>query len=326
MSWKEPKVSLTPRATLQIQDIHPQDIKPEIKDLLYFANHATALRNSQQLVAPDEGASTATASTSTTGSSILPTTSTTTMVKVETSAGLSYLPSSSAQPLSRSSVLMDDCAIMPPPPPPLPRPLTSPGVSSTSEENHHPSGPNIEFDGNDQVLCRVCGDKASGFHYGVHSCEGCKGFFRRSIQQKIQYRPCTKNQQCNILRINRNRCQYCRLKKCIAAGMSRDAVRFGRVPKREKAKILAAMQSSRMKTQESKVMGELNDDAKIIDCIVRAHYDTCDYTRKKMDPFLQSAKANPKYISCSGTVSFLPLSKKKEAISFWGLFSLSKFS
>lgn len=51
----------------------------------------------------------------------------------------------------------------------------------------------------------------------------CKqGFFRRSIQQKIQYRPCTKNQQCSILRINRNRCQYCRLKKCIAVGMSRD--------------------------------------------------------------------------------------------------------
>ena len=89
------------------------------------------------------------------------------------------------------------------------------------------------------------------------------------------------------------------------------AVRFGRVPKREKAKILAAMQSSRMKTQESKVMGELNDDAKIIDCIVRAHYDTCDYTRKKMDPFLQSAKANPKYISCSGTVSPPPPLNKR---------------
>ena len=87
------------------------------------------------------------------------------------------------------------------------------------------------------------------------------------------------------------------------------------MPKREKAKILAAMQSSRMKTQESKVMGELNDDAKIIDCIVRAHYDTCDYTRKKMEPFLQRAKANPKYISCSGTVSrFLFLFIKKRTL------------
>lgn len=53
-----------------------------------------------------------------------------------------------------------------------------------------------------------------------------QGFFRRSIQQKIQYRPCTKNQQCSILRINRNRCQYCRLKKCIAVGMSRDGEYF----------------------------------------------------------------------------------------------------
>ncbi|KAL6266247.1 hypothetical protein P5V15_003106 [Pogonomyrmex californicus] len=162
---------------------------------------------------------------------------------------------------------------------------------------------NIEFDGT-TVLCRVCGDKASGFHYGVHSCEGCKGFFRRSIQQKIQYRPCTKNQQCSILRINRNRCQYCRLKKCIAVGMSRDAVRFGRVPKREKARILAAMQqSSHSRSQEKAVTAELEDEQRLLTTVVRAHLDTCDFTRDKVAPILARARETPNYTACPPTLA-----------------------
>ncbi|XP_045899492.1 nuclear receptor subfamily 1 group D member 1-like [Micropterus dolomieu] len=72
------------------------------------------------------------------------------------------------------------------------------------------------------LLCKVCGDVASGFHYGVHACEGCKGFFRRSIQQNIQYKKCVKNESCTIMRINRNRCQQCRFRKCLSVGMSRD--------------------------------------------------------------------------------------------------------
>lgn len=94
------------------------------------------------------------------------------------------------------------------------------------------------------LLCKVCGDVASGFHYGVHACEGCKGFFRRSIQQNIQYKKCLKNETCTIMRINRNRCQQCRFKKCLSVGMSRDAVRFGRIPKREKQRMLAEMQNA----------------------------------------------------------------------------------
>nr|XP_008197844.1 PREDICTED: ecdysone-inducible protein E75 isoform X2 [Tribolium castaneum] len=160
-----------------------------------------------------------------------------------------------------------------------------------------------EFDGT-TVLCRVCGDKASGFHYGVHSCEGCKGFFRRSIQQKIQYRPCTKNQQCSILRINRNRCQYCRLKKCIAVGMSRDAVRFGRVPKREKARILAAMQqSSNSRSLEKAVAAELEDEQRLLATVVRAHIDTCDFTREKVEPMLARAREQPSYTACPPTLA-----------------------
>jgi len=90
------------------------------------------------------------------------------------------------------------------------------------------------------------------------------------------------------------------LKKCIAAGMSRDAVRFGRVPKREKAKILAAMQSSKAKSIESKVVAEMSDERRLIDTVVRAHYDTCDYTADKIGPFIQKAQNKQKLTQCTG--------------------------
>ncbi|XP_048848562.1 nuclear receptor subfamily 1 group D member 2b [Brienomyrus brachyistius] len=109
------------------------------------------------------------------------------------------------------------------------------------------------------LLCKVCGDVASGFHYGVHACEGCKGFFRRSIQQNIQYKKCLKNESCPIMRINRNRCQQCRFKKCLLVGMSRDAVRFGRIPKREKQRMLLEMQSAMNSMMNSNPMhGQLH--------------------------------------------------------------------
>ncbi|XP_077583283.1 nuclear receptor subfamily 1 group D member 1-like [Stigmatopora nigra] len=104
------------------------------------------------------------------------------------------------------------------------------------------------------LLCKVCGDIASGFHYGVHACEGCKGFFRRSIQQNIHYKMCVKNENCVIMRMNRNRCQHCRFKKCLSVGMSRDAVRFGRIPKREKQRLLDEMQSYMNSLNESASM------------------------------------------------------------------------
>ncbi|XP_008047263.1 nuclear receptor subfamily 1 group D member 2 [Carlito syrichta] len=111
------------------------------------------------------------------------------------------------------------------------------------------------------LLCKVCGDVASGFHYGVHACEGCKGFFRRSIQQNIQYKKCLKNENCSIMRMNRNRCQQCRFKKCLSVGMSRDAVRFGRIPKREKQRMLIEMQSAMKTMMNSQFGGHLQSDA-----------------------------------------------------------------
>ncbi|XP_069586091.1 nuclear receptor subfamily 1 group D member 2 [Ranitomeya imitator] len=116
-----------------------------------------------------------------------------------------------------------------------------------------PGGVSTKFNGM-ILLCKVCGDVASGFHYGVHACEGCKGFFRRSIQQNIQYKKCLKNESCSIMRMNRNRCQQCRFKKCLSVGMSRDAVRFGRIPKREKQRMLLEMQTA-MKTMMNSQFG-----------------------------------------------------------------------
>lgn len=48
-----------------------------------------------------------------------------------------------------------------------------------------------------------------------------QGFFRRSIQKKIEYR-CLRDEKCLVIRLNRNRCQFCRFKKCMDVGMSRD--------------------------------------------------------------------------------------------------------
>nr|CAD2173343.1 unnamed protein product [Meloidogyne enterolobii] len=80
--------------------------------------------------------------------------------------------------------------------------------------------------------CVVCGDRASGHHYGVQSCEGCKGFFRRSIQDCKVFQ-CSKNGQCIIDKTNRNRCQSCRLARCIRMGMQQTHVRLEKNRKRK---------------------------------------------------------------------------------------------
>uniref|UniRef100_A0A672N5L1 Bile acid receptor-like n=1 Tax=Sinocyclocheilus grahami TaxID=75366 RepID=A0A672N5L1_SINGR len=67
-------------------------------------------------------------------------------------------------------------------------------------------------------LCVVCGDKASGYHYNALTCEGCKGFFRRSVTKKAVYR-CKSGGSCEMDMYMRRKCQDCRLRKCRAVGM-----------------------------------------------------------------------------------------------------------
>lgn len=82
-------------------------------------------------------------------------------------------------------------------------------------------------------LCAICGDRASGKHYGVYSCEGCKGFFKRTVRKELQY-ACRENRTCPMDKRQRNRCQYCRYQKCLSVGMKREAVQEERQRAREK--------------------------------------------------------------------------------------------
>ncbi|XP_066500495.1 nuclear receptor subfamily 1 group D member 2a [Hoplias malabaricus] len=179
---------------------------------------------------------------------------------------ITYICSSGSAP-SPEPCLSDSSSSTSPsssPPPPADRKVDLSGLSVPKQprlSGQERSSPSTAKSGitklNGMVLlCKVCGDVASGYHYGVHACEGCKGFFRRSIQQNIQYKKCMKTESCTIVRINRNRCQQCRFKKCLSVGMSRDAVRFGRIPKREKQRMLLEMQNAMNNMMNSS--GQLN--------------------------------------------------------------------
>ncbi|XP_052798542.1 vitamin D3 receptor B-like [Mya arenaria] len=75
--------------------------------------------------------------------------------------------------------------------------------------------------------CAVCGGNASGLHYGVNSCEACKGFFRRYIIRNEEYK-CIKGGNCKVVNKNRENCSGCRLKKCLDLGMSKQNSKLGR--------------------------------------------------------------------------------------------------
>ncbi|XP_035238629.1 retinoic acid receptor gamma-A-like [Anguilla anguilla] len=113
--------------------------------------------------------------------------------------------------------------------------------------------------------CFVCQDKSSGYHYGVSSCEGCKGFFRRSIQKNMVY-TCHRDKNCQINKVTRNRCQYCRLQKCFEVGMSKEAVRNDRNKKKKDVKEEAVLPES------YELSGELEE---LVNKVSKAHQETC---------------------------------------------------
>uniref|UniRef100_A0A672HHJ0 Nuclear receptor subfamily 5 group A member 2-like n=1 Tax=Salarias fasciatus TaxID=181472 RepID=A0A672HHJ0_SALFA len=93
------------------------------------------------------------------------------------------------------------------------------GVNLKSEKDSRPES---------EENCPVCGDRVSGYHYGLLTCESCKGFFKRSVQNNKHY-TCADQQSCPVNLSQRKRCPSCRFQKCLAVGMKREAVRADRM-------------------------------------------------------------------------------------------------
>ncbi|CAJ1078354.1 estrogen receptor 2a [Xyrichtys novacula] len=102
----------------------------------------------------------------------------------------------------------------------------------------------------DLHYCAVCRDYASGYHYGVWSCEGCKAFFKRSIQRHNDY-ICPATNQCTIDKNRRKSCQACRLRKCYEVGMTKCGMRKERGNLRTRR---ATRPSSQSRTNELAVL------------------------------------------------------------------------
>ncbi|KAL6722987.1 hypothetical protein Aduo_018045 [Ancylostoma duodenale] len=90
------------------------------------------------------------------------------------------------------------------------------------------------------TLCVVCADLASGIHYSVPSCNGCKTFFRRALVNKQTF-TCQFSGDCVVGKSVRCVCRSCRLKKCFDMGMDpkaiqhdRDKIRYTKALKKKK--------------------------------------------------------------------------------------------
>lgn len=94
--------------------------------------------------------------------------------------------------------------------------------------------------------CDICNDKSSGYHYGANTCEACKGFYRRTLKKKeVDYKcKCTPDEKESWKRGPfKNGCPACRYEKCLAVGMSKNAIKIGRYTLNHKTRNIKKIKS-----------------------------------------------------------------------------------
>ncbi|KAF8386786.1 nhr-47 [Pristionchus pacificus] len=142
------------------------------------------------------------------------------------------------------------------------------------------------------TLCVVCDDLATGNHYSVPSCNGCKTFFRRAVVNNRNF-ACMGNEDCPVNKGVRCACRHCRFKKCLLVGMDKGSIqndrdRIGytkrtRKEKQEKRSDSEDEESSRLANGISDCLDTSNHD--LGEAIPQALHGL-ESNDKAMDPYL----------------------------------------
>ncbi|XP_067382639.1 vitamin D3 receptor B isoform X1 [Channa argus] len=162
-----------------------------------------------------------------------------------------------------------------------------------------------EFDRNAPRICGVCGDKATGFHFNAMTCEGCKGFFRRSMKRKASF-TCPFSGSCTITKDNRRHCQACRLKRCIDIGMMKEFILTDEEVQRKKDMILKRKEEEAAREAMRPRLNE--EQTRIISCLVEAHHKTYDASYSDFSRFRPPVREGPVTRSASRAASLQSLS------------------
>ncbi|KAI5109542.1 vitamin D3 receptor B, partial [Silurus meridionalis] len=162
-----------------------------------------------------------------------------------------------------------------------------------------------EYDRNVPRICGVCGDKATGFHFNAMTCEGCKGFFRRSMKRKASF-TCPFSGSCSITKDNRRHCQSCRLKRCLDIGMMKEFILTDEEVKRKKDLIQKRKDEEAQKVAQKPHLSD--EQSAIISSLVEAHHKTYDDSYSDFTRFRPPVRQGPVTRSASRAASLHSLS------------------
>ncbi|XP_055469225.1 nuclear receptor subfamily 1 group I member 3 isoform X2 [Psammomys obesus] len=141
--------------------------------------------------------------------------------------------------------------------------------------------------------CVVCGDRATGYHFHALTCEGCKGFFRRTVSKTISPM-CPFAGSCEVSKAQRRHCPACRLQKCLNAGMRKDMILS--------AEALALRRARQARRRAQKASLQLSQEQKeLVQTLLGAH------TRHMGSIFDQFVKFKPPAFLFLHHRPFLPL-------------------